>query len=629
MVVTKLTDLVKHYSQCNNTRFRNRSNILTNTDGFVGHIPLSIAPVRKSSTSSNDSFDSDGQLCTEEHCVMDCKRTIREKTAVSETQRQSKVDGLHRTNTSHAIRNKEQLRINDSKNKAQNCDTFLKVQTHGQLCKSCGGEMQKVLSYELHDEQKTLIGYRKTLKQKLSKFVPCWLSEPEYMVHPKPREKSDQILIHNHADSLFSTSSGFTNYYGILNLCLILLVLGNARLFLENIIKYGILINLSFTKWFFREPYNWPNLLLTLSIIIYPVIALATENALSKKLISNRTGVIIYIINLTILLLLPAGVIYIFHPIIVFSLLTLGTVTICFLKLISYAHVNYWCRELATLSKHKRRSSSSGYTLQGLKTINGVSTVTKQIYPDNLNIRDLAYFLLAPTLCYELNFPRSARIRKRFLAKRLLEAVFLSWLLVALVQQWIVPALNNARQPLAEMEVFKMVERLLKLAIPNHLIWLVFFYWFFHSCLNVLAELLRFADREFYKDWWNAETVSEFWQNWNIPVHRFAARHVYKPLLRKGVPKLLAATIVFMFSAFFHEYLVSIPLRMFKVWSFFGMLMQVPNAYITGKYIRGKWGNIIMWLSLILGQPVAILAYLHDYYIVHSLPLSPFNITQP
>jgi hypothetical protein len=27
--------------------------------------------------------------------------------------------------------------------------------------------------------------------------------------------------------------------------------------------------------------------------------------------------------------------------------------------------------------------------------------------------------------------------------------------------------------------------------------------------LNILAELLRFGDREFYKDWWNARTVEE------------------------------------------------------------------------------------------------------------------------
>lgn len=34
-------------------------------------------------------------------------------------------------------------------------------------------------------------------------------------------------------------------------------------------------------------------------------------------------------------------------------------------------------------------------------------------YPDNLNLSDLFYYILAPTLCYELNFPRTQRIRKR------------------------------------------------------------------------------------------------------------------------------------------------------------------------------------------------------------------------
>lgn len=40
------------------------------------------------------------------------------------------------------------------------------------------------------------------------------------------------------------------------------------------------------------------------------------------------------------------------------------------------------------------------------------------------------------------------------------------------------------------------------LQVPNHLIWLIFFYWLFHSCMNFVAELMQFGDREFYRDWW-------------------------------------------------------------------------------------------------------------------------------
>ena len=70
-----------------------------------------------------------------------------------------------------------------------------------------------------------------------------------------------------------------------------------------------------------------------------------------------------------------------------------------------------------------------------------------------------------------------------------------------------------------------MTERLLKLAIPNHLLWIVSFYLIFHSYLNLVGELTQFGDRRFYLDWWNAPDINTFWRTWNLPVHRFAMRY--------------------------------------------------------------------------------------------------------
>ena len=67
------------------------------------------------------------------------------------------------------------------------------------------------------------------------------------------------------------------------------------------------------------------------------------------------------------------------------------------------------------------------------------------------------------------------------------------------------------------------VERLLKLALPNHIIWLCFFYIYFHSFLNTVGELLSFGDRDFYHDWWNSPNLEKFWQNWNLPVHKWVS----------------------------------------------------------------------------------------------------------
>lgn len=121
---------------------------------------------------------------------------------------------------------------------------------------------------------------------------------------------------------------------------------------------------------------------------------------------------------------------------------------------------------------------------------------TKPItWPNNLNIIDIYYFWISPTLCYELNFPRTSRIRTTFLIRRALEVIVGLNLVMAIVQQYITPSVVNSLMSFATMDVNKASERLLKLAVPNHLLWLVCFYLVFHSLLNTLGELLQFADR--------------------------------------------------------------------------------------------------------------------------------------
>lgn len=124
------------------------------------------------------------------------------------------------------------------------------------------------------------------------------------------------------------------------------------------------------------------------------------------------------------------------HP--VGSSFALGQVAIVWLKLISYHMVCYWCRcdirkkRIESRGKLKRsRSTQIEQTDQSNKTQtngtlqakNGEIVIPKVSYPDNLTYYDIYYFMFTPTLCYELNFPRSARIRKRFLLRRGFEMV--------------------------------------------------------------------------------------------------------------------------------------------------------------------------------------------------------------
>ncbi|KAK0075339.1 hypothetical protein PV326_011673, partial [Microctonus aethiopoides] len=135
-----------------------------------------------------------------------------------------------------------------------------------------------------------------------------------------------------------------------------------------------------------------------------------------------------------------------------------------------------------------------------------------------------------------------------------------------------------------------------------------------------MGELLYFADRNFYSDWWNANNIDTFWRTWNMAVHRWAVRHLYIPIVEMGYGKTTAGVVVFFISAFFHEYVVSVPLKTFKIWAFLGMMGQIPLSYVS-KYVEkqfgARWGNIVVWSSLIIGQPLCIMVYYHDYVVMN------------
>ncbi|XP_077272035.1 diacylglycerol O-acyltransferase isoform X2 [Temnothorax americanus] len=407
----------------------------------------------------------------------------------------------------------------------------------------------------------------------------------------KVRRSQPDKPCHRPRDSLFSWSSGFDNFTGFVNWGFLLLGIGGIRLLLENFIKYGIRVDP--WQWFlFLSGKNenggeeYPSLLLICYSTVPVGLCLLIEKGLSVDIVAHGTGMVFHVINLVVMVLMPMVVIHV---------------------------------KDSGFSLASGIQQSANDVIEFEHEMNDRGNALVQ-YPDNLNFGDLYYYILAPTLCYELNFPRTQRIRKRFLIKRILEVVVGCQMMMSLSQQWMIPSVKNSLIPFSNMDVAKASERLLKLAIPNHLIWLCFFYLIFHSFLNLLGELLHFADRNFYNDWWNANNIDTFWRTWNMPVHRWAVRHLYIPVVEMGYGKTTASVTVFFISAFFHEYLVSVPLKTFKIWAFMGMMGQIPLSVLSKmaeRYCGARWGNIVVWASLIIGQPLCIMMYYHDYVVTH------------
>ncbi len=68
-----------------------------------------------------------------------------------------------------------------------------------------------------------------------------------------------------------------------------------------------------------------------------------------------------------------------------------------------------------------------------------------------------------------------------------------------ITEQYMRPTIAGSASALETMDWVRMSERVLKLALPTMYLWLCMFWMLFHLGLNIIAEVTRFGDREFYK----------------------------------------------------------------------------------------------------------------------------------
>lgn len=418
--------------------------------------------------------------------------------------------------------------------------------------------------------------------------------------------------------SFLSDEAPSQNFRGLLNLALIVLVVSNFRLILDTVQRHGFVLanvrGINLEEWRHAPLTVSPFLSGAALLILSTFLGYVIEILLSRKYVGEWLGMGLHLSNANLLaFLVPAWIVWtlIDRPAVGAFLLVHATIT--WMKLISYAHAN---------SDYRTSPESHTATLALLKDLDAGSA--KISYPMNVTLGNIFYFWLAPSLTYQICFPRSPQIRLTKVAGIVFRLVVAIAFLLFLVAQVISPNLDSL---LKELEtsgdaVFSwhiFGDYLLKLSIANTYVWLLVFYIYFHLYLNLFAEILRFGDRVFYRDWWNASNVSSYWRLWNMPVHFWLVRHVYFPCYRLGMSKTAATFVVFLVSAVLHEVLVSVPFHIVRHWSFLGMLGQLPLVAITKHFDRmrpgSSIGNVIFWIVFcVVGQPMAVLMYTIDYW---------------
>ncbi|KAG7478258.1 hypothetical protein MATL_G00078050 [Megalops atlanticus] len=225
------------------------------------------------------------------------------------------------------------------------------------------------------------------------------------------------------------------------------------------------------------------------------------------------------------------------------------------------------------------------------------------------------YFLFCPTLIYRESYPRNPYIRWNYVAvtfAQILGCLFYGYFI--LVRLCVPVFMNESNQPFSTRT---LVLALFHATLPGMLILLLAFFAFLHCWLNAFAEMLRFADRMFYKDWWNSTSFANYYRTWNVVVHDWLYYYGYRDFLWLSNRRFRSAAMlsVFIVSAVVHEYVFTLCFGFFYpvMFCLFAVIGVVFNFTLNDKRKSPVW-NIIMWTCLFIGQGVQVCLYCQEWY---------------
>ncbi|XP_049951169.1 sterol O-acyltransferase 2-like [Schistocerca serialis cubense] len=241
---------------------------------------------------------------------------------------------------------------------------------------------------------------------------------------------------------------------------------------------------------------------------------------------------------------------------------------------------------------------------------------TDVLLPD---FNHFVYFMFAPALVYRDSYPRTKEIRWKVALWHLTEVFGVIFFISFLFERSLVPMFRNfGKQQLSPKA---MVVAIFGSMVPSLTVMLSVFYCILHAWMNAFAEITRFADRMFYKDWWNVNSYGAYYRKWNVVVHDWLYTYVYKDLseLLGGKRRTLAILAVFSLSAIVHEYILT-----FMFGFCYPMLFMAFEVFSVGLMFvsrdRLPGSNLLMWLFFTIGTGLLISLYMMEWFARRHCP---------
>lgn len=250
------------------------------------------------------------------------------------------------------------------------------------------------------------------------------------------------------------------------------------------------------------------------------------------------------------------------------------------------------------------------------QTANPAPTINSTIQLPGL--QHYIYFLFAPVLIYRTSYPRTTTpIRWTFVWARSMEILAAVYYFIYFYERFIRPYYREFGVTTPHWSA--LIECFYGMLMPSTLCLLLFVYMLLYSIQNLFAELLHFGDRRFFTNWWNVTNYRDYFIKWNCLVQDWLYEYIYKDCYSYvSSNRYVCSFLVVTISALVHELLIGLALQLFLPINYicFGILSYI----IMFLPLRGRFGNVIVWLLIIFGVALQMSFYSMEAFAKMNCP---------
>lgn len=240
-----------------------------------------------------------------------------------------------------------------------------------------------------------------------------------------------------------------------------------------------------------------------------------------------------------------------------------------------------------------------------------------------IEIERFTFFHFCPTLIYRDSYPRIGTKRRwdniLYNLFNIIGAMIFTYIIF---QTSCVPNFkSNWNSP---WSVSYIIDSWFKAMIPGTFLLVLGFFGILHSWQNMWAEIILFADRCFYEDWWNVSSFATYYRKWNMVVHEFLYYYILQDLNRftnGRVTVMQAYAVVFLISAWVHEYIIIVSFKIFYP----VLLIMFGGPGVIYTFIPRKDNNmlnIFVWIMFFIGNGFLLIFYSWEYFARQNIDLT-------